>query len=400
MLDLDPIALAKWQIARDRDRTQRFADTFARKVARMRPSPLAFLRGAAPLFYELLAARPELARCPDEEGWLIGDLHIENFGAFVAEAAGRQPAGPTFDLNDFDDAIIGPLRLDVLRLSTSLLLAARELGANGGQALEMVRELIDSWDAHLMKATAMPPLPRPVHALIEQVRTRSRTDLLDARTRVVRGRRRFVRGPRYAALPTAVEKGLEAAFGGYVESLPEELRPEPEQLEIVDAAYRIAGTGSLGVLRVAVLVAGKGGPDGGWIFDLKEQGPPSGAAFGRVPDGPGATRVEAALRACLSRPPRLVGTTRLAGMSMLGRRLSPQDDKLDLGRIAGADLPPLARYLGALLGNAHRRGAAAAGAAPPKRSWSAADRASIVDNAIRLAGIHEAVYLAYCAQTA
>src|SRR5262249_61012645 len=90
--------------------------------------------GRAPLFSGRLAGRTELPRCRDEEGWLSGDLHIENFGAFVAEAAGRQPAGPTFDLNDFDDAIIGPLRLDVLRLSTSLLLAARELGANGGQA--------------------------------------------------------------------------------------------------------------------------------------------------------------------------------------------------------------------------------------------------------------------------
>ncbi len=399
MLDLDPIALTKWQIARDRVRTQRFAETFARKVARMRPSPLAFLRGAAPLFYEILAARPELAHGPDCEGWLIGDLHIENFGAFVAEPSGKQPAAPVFDLNDFDDAIVGPLRVDVLRLATSLLLAARELGANGGQALEMVTELVDAWNAHVLRARPMPPEPRPVHALIEQVRVRSRADLLDARTRVVRGRRRFVRGPRYGELPPAVEKALPAAFGAYVATLPAPRRPEPGQLEIVDAAFRIAGTGSLGVLRVAVLVTGKGGPDGGWIFDLKEQGEPSGAAFGRAPPGPGAARVEAAMRACLARPPRLVGTTRLAGLSVLGRRLSPQDDKLDLGRIAGVDLPPLARYLGSLLGNAHRRGAEVAGVRPPKRAFTPAERATLVDNAIRLAGIHEGAYLAYCAQT-
>jgi uncharacterized protein (DUF2252 family) len=397
MLDLDPIALATWQIARDRRRTKRFAGTFERRVARMRPSPLAFLRGAAPMFYEILAARPELAAGPAGEGWLIGDLHIENFGAFVAEQAGRQGTVTVFDLNDFDDAMVGPLRFDVLRLATSLLLVARELGATGGQAIEMVSELVDSWDSHVLHARPMPATPRPVHALIEQVRTRSRTDLLDARTRLVRGRRRFVRGPRYGALPPAVEKGLPAAFAGYVASLPEARRPPPEQLQIVDAAYRIAGTGSLGVLRVAVLVVGKGGADGGWIFDLKEQGEASGAAFGRPPTGTGAARVEAAIRACLTRCPRLVGTTRLWGLSMLGRRLSPQEDKLDLGRIAGVDLPPLARYLGALLGNAHRRGAA--GKRPPKRVITAGERSALVGNAIRMAGIHEGAYLAYCAQT-
>src|SRR5262249_58957762 len=113
--------------------------------------------GRAPLFSGRLAGRTELPRCRDEEGWLSGDLHIENFGAFVAEAAGRQPAGPTFDLNDFDDAIIGPLRLDVLRLSTSLLLAARELGANGGPALGVGGGLLHSWGARPLKAAAAAP---------------------------------------------------------------------------------------------------------------------------------------------------------------------------------------------------------------------------------------------------
>src|SRR5262249_60493762 len=101
------------------------------------------------------------------------------------------------------------------------------------------------------------------------------------------------------------------------------------------------------------------------------------------------------MRACLARTPWLVGTTTLGGLSMLGRRLAPQEDKLDLGRIAGADLPPLARYLGALLGAAHHRGAAQ----PVRRPWSAAEGRAFTLRAIRLAGVHEATYLAYCALT-
>src|SRR5262249_50725934 len=160
------------------------------------------------------------------------------------------------------------------------------------------------------------------------------------------------------------------------------------------AAYRIAGTGSLGLLRIAVLVGGKGGPDGAWIFDLKEQHVPSCEAFGESPTPDHAGRVAAAMAACLARPPRLVGTTKLGVTSLLRRRLAPQEDKLDLTLIAGKDLPALAKHLGALLGNAHRRGLTAIGLRRP-RAWSAAERGRLVDNAIQLAGVHEATYLAY-----
>ena len=79
---------------------------------------------------------------------------------------------------------------------------------------------------------------------------------------------------------------------------------------------------------------------------------------------------------------------------MFVRRLMPQEDKLDLGRIAHGELEPLARHLGALMGAAHRRGAKRL----PRRPWRAEDRAGLLARAIALAGAHEAMYLAYCDQ--
>jgi hypothetical protein len=78
-------------------------------------------------------------------------------------------------------------------------------------------------------------------------------------------------------------------------------------------------------------------------------------------------------------------------MSMLVRRLAPQEDKLDWTTLQPGDLDPLARHLGALLGAAHRRGATR----KPKRAWDGDDRAGILARAIALAGAHEAMYLAY-----
>jgi hypothetical protein len=74
------------------------------------------------------------------------------------------------------------------------------------------------------------------------------------------------------------------------------------------------------------------------------------------------------------------------------RRLAPQEDKLDLAHLLGEDLEPLARHLGSLLGAAHRRGARRI----PRKAWNAKDRARLMTHAIALAGMHEAMYLAYC----
>jgi hypothetical protein len=80
---------------------------------------------------------------------------------------------------------------------------------------------------------------------------------------------------------------------------------------------------------------------------------------------------------------------------MFVRRLSPQEDKLELTKLRDDDLNSLATYLGALVGAAHRRGARKL---PPK-PWSEAECDGVIDRAIAIAGIHEATYLALCKLT-
>jgi uncharacterized protein (DUF2252 family) len=412
MMPFDPVSLARRQIASDRAKTAPFKGLFERKLRRMSASPLAFLRGAAPLFYSLLHDRPRLAEGPAGEGWLTGDMHLENFGAYRPDPHSfktpkvRRAARAVFDLNDFDDAIIGPFRFDVLRLTTSLILGGRELGANGVEVLGLCDALLEAY----VRAASGRPHPLvpcgPIEALVNQVRERSRTELLENRTLLLGKERRFTRDPtsdRYRDLPKAVRDEVPRAFARFVGSLAKQDRPkETNFFEIVDAGLRIAGTGSLGGLRVAVLVRGKGGRDGGFIFDLKEQGVPSAAVLLGKPTLKPAERVLTAVRACLAHPPRMLGQTVLAGKSMFVRRLAPQEDKLELlhidhdgnvmHTIRHEDLQSLAAHLGGLLGRAHRRGAITR----PSRPWTRAELQGIVERAIAIAGVHEAVYLAIC----
>ncbi len=396
MISIDPLCLARRQLAYDRARTARFPDLLARKIARMTMSPLAFLRGAAPLFYELCAAHPTLAEGPKGKGWIVGDLHLENFGAYRPDPqleGGTAAPRVAFNLNDFDDAIRGPWRLDVLRLTTSLLLAGRELGASGPRAIDLCARMVASYVGAAFHEARIPPKPPVVRALVDRVAERTRRELLDARTTVVGGERRLLRGERYRDLPHPSHKKVQRAVDAYIEGLGERDRPKRAEGRVVDYALRVAGTGSLGGLRVAVLLRGKGGPDGGWVFDMKEQGAPSGATLLGAPKVDPAERVVSAFRASVTDPPRLMGTTTLAGLSMFVRKLTPQEDKLDLTQLRDADLDPLASYLGALVGAAHAR---AAGEGKRAAAWSESEQEQMIDRAIAVAGFHEAVYLSLC----
>jgi uncharacterized protein (DUF2252 family) len=399
MLTFDPVRLARRQIEIDRRRTLDRPHLLAHKADRMIASPLALLRGSAPLFYEVLSRHPALADGPPGTGWLVGDAHLENFGAYragalsVAETRRSHAAEDVvFDLNDFDDAFVGPWRFDVLRLLTSLVLGGREMGASGRLTLEMCDALLESYVATVFERKKAPTPPAVVKALIDKVQDRTRAELLGGRTEIVHGERRFIRGPRYEAITPKLREKSERAFAKYAKKLSRADRPPPGALEILDAAFRVAGTGSLGCLRIALLVRGKGGVDGAWVFDMKSEDPPSAACLVTPPALAPAERVATALRACLTRPPRMLGVTRLRGESMFVRRLTPQEDRIALEKLATSDIEPLARHLGALLGAAHKRGADRV----PKKAWSVEAQAGVVARAIALAGAHEAIYLAYC----
>jgi uncharacterized protein (DUF2252 family) len=361
----------------------------------MSASPLAYLRGAAPLFYELLAGDPDWAGGPEGSGVICGDAHLENFGAFspaVQDVSGWKKGHATFQLNDFDEATHGAWRWDVLRLTTSLVLAGRELGQRGPQVLSLCELLLKSHAAAACAEVRLPSMPRPVAELVTRVDGRSKKKLLDDRTEAAGTERHFLRGDRYTDVSDDIRRAVPDALKLFVERTAEKGGPKLEQLEILDIAFRIAGTGSLGALRVAVLTRGKGGEDGSWLFDLKEQANSSVDVLAPRPAGGSrAMEVEDAFRACVAEPPRMLGTSVLAGYDVLARRLTPQEDKLSLARLNPADLGDLATYLGALLGTAHRRGASGKFAA-----WSARDCAGILERAVSLAGIHEAVYLELC----
>ena len=79
---------------------------------------------------------------------------------------------------------------------------------------------------------------------------------------------------------------------------------------------------------------------------------------------------------------------------MLVRRLTPQEDKLDVAELTRDAFVALVPYLGSLLGAAHARSAEKT----PKvtaRAHRRVDQTDLADRAIVIAGLHETAFLAY-----
>lgn len=367
----------------------------AAKVHKQLSSPFAFLRGQAATFYTMLEEEPDLEAGPEGTGTLVGDAHLENFGAYRVDRAyrARPPKGVggtrevAFDVNDFDDTWTGPFRYDVVRLATSFLLASRTHGLTGASTLASLDRLLEGYAAGAFGG-ALPRVPEVVTSLVGRVEARSARDFLDARTTGRGKRRRFVRDGRYLPLDRRVAAELPRAMQVYSDGLPEPSRLSNDELPVIDAALRVAGNGSLGVLRIAVLVRGK---DEGWLFDLKEE-PPLPAPARLVPGDRGdpVGRVIAAFTTCVARPPSRLGRTRAAGRDLLVRRLGPEEDKLDATKLSRDELTALVPYVGSLLGLAHAR------TAPKRRKvLRGVDLRDLGDRAVVLAGLHETAFLGY-----
>jgi uncharacterized protein (DUF2252 family) len=178
-----------------------------------------------------------------------------------------------FDLNDFDEAALAPCTWDIIRLLTSISCGAEALNATADEAISVSRDCLSSYRDALMRGKAMwveaetsVGLVRNLFVTLQQ---RSRAEFLDRRT-VKKGNHRVLKVDGIKALP--LEHTQQERITRFIDSYAAAL-PNPGFFKVLDVARRVAGTGSLGVIRYIILVEGKGSPDGNYLLDLKQAKP-------------------------------------------------------------------------------------------------------------------------------
>jgi uncharacterized protein (DUF2252 family) len=336
-------------------------ERLALKYQKMRDGPFTFLRGNCHGFASRLAQVDVAARGP--VGWICGDLHLENFGSYKGD--NRQVY---FDLNDFDEALLAPAAWDVLHVLTSFQVVARQGHVQQDTAAVLVAQMLEHYFGALAAGKPLwverETAQGPVQRLLMRLRERTREEFLARRTQV-RGRRRTLRVDGVKALPASQAERDRATR--IVHAYGEE-QDRREFFEVLDVANRIAGTGSLGLERYAVLVRGKGPPAGHYILDVKHAVESSSARW--VKDKQPAWHSEAhrvvALQQRLQAVSMAFLSPRVDGRrAYVLRALQPLEDRvmIDGPTLAPKDLEIVLRTMAQCTAWAHLRGSGRQGAA-------------------------------------
>ncbi|GAC1590712.1 MAG: DUF2252 family protein [Hymenobacter sp.] len=340
----------------------RVAELLPIRYQRMQADAFTFFRGSAPLYYARFGNDPRLLACPS--GWLCGDAHVENFGSYRGDNDLVY-----FDLNDFDEALCGPLLWDVGRLAVSVVLAGAHFGLTPAERQAGARELLSVYAAAL--ATGKSYLLERATAtgvvlhLLKHVAHRTPRTLLKGRA-LRRHGWHLHHSPTLIPLPSQEQAAVQDAVEAWRRA-----QDVPPTGPVLDVAQRVAGVGSLGVSRYAVLAEHLNPRKLPVLLDLKLALPAAPSRCGGAAKPPGwtsqAQRVVQAQTWLQAVPPALLQAMELRGQPFVLRALQPEADKLDFvnhkhGKAAFlAALPDFAR----LLAWAHLRAAGRRGAATP-----------------------------------
>jgi uncharacterized protein (DUF2252 family) len=276
----DPVAVLETQ------GETRVQDLLPIRYGRMAESSFGFFRGAAAGMAADLAGTPNTG-IPVQ---LCGDGHLVNFGGFATPERRL-----IFDVNDFDETLPGPWEWDLKRLGASFAVAARAKGLDDKDAKNAVARVALSYTNALTRLASVSTLDAwywsvDTDALnvwtnaAGDAQTRSRTDkaiirarahdrlqAVDKLTEVVDGQRRIVdQLPLVGHVPGDDEMDrINALFGDYRESLPDDRRHLLDRFELIDAARKVVGVGSVGTRCWIALLDG-GGHNDPLILQVKE----------------------------------------------------------------------------------------------------------------------------------
>lgn len=291
------------------------------KLSAMRSDPFVFLRGACHLFYE--DWHKELNQLKSPNVWVCGDMHLENFGSYLAENGLAY-----FDLNDFDESALAPCLWELTRLLTSLIVAQGTLKLKPKQTEALLESMIQKYASALAegkpKWVERKTARGLIKTLLSDLSKRSMADFLADR---VKNDRLIIDGERTLKLDKdAKNKGLEA-FKNCMQ-----VKDKKDFYYPLDIARRIAGTGSLGVERYVVLVNGQGAGKRA-LIDMKANFASALSPYLKTQQPKWATesqRVDTIQTGAQILPPALLKAVSVGKQSYLIKALQPSQDRLDL----------------------------------------------------------------------
>ena len=242
---------------------------------RMSASPFTFYRGSAVIMTADLASMPDTGLVTQ----LCGDAHLSNFGLFAAP-----DRSVIFDVNDFDETNPGPFEWDVLRLSTSFVLAGRDLGLGDAECSAAASGAASAYRLQMQKYAQMadlaiwydrvgvdvliewakeqdtPDAQRRIERGVSKARSRDAWSAVEKMTEMIGDRRQFKDLPPLLMripLDDRLAARINALLMQYKQTLPHDRQVLLNRYEVVDLGHKVVGVGSVGLLAFVVLLQGR-----------------------------------------------------------------------------------------------------------------------------------------------
>jgi uncharacterized protein (DUF2252 family) len=353
------------------------------KYKLMAESPFGYFRGAVPVMAADLSVLPNTGLVCQ----LCGDAHVRNLGAFAA------PDGHlVFDINDFDETIRGPFEWDLKRMAASLVLAGRGSGHKESAARATVEKFVARYCAQMRAFAQMPSLEvnhyqvhrisqaTPVHQALMEAERATPQHTLDQLTEPtpasgkdivshpfskerekdgapISSDRRFKEiKPTLTRVTGARAAAVLGALGPYRQMLEPQRQHLLSLYRPVDVAFKIVGTGSVGLRDYCIYFEGNG-PADPLFLQIKEE--PASGYTPYLPDAQpphhNGQRTAEGQKAMQVQSDPFLGWTHIAGRDYLVRQLNDHKGSIDLEDLAGGGLEAYAEVCGELLARGHAR---------------------------------------------
>ena len=236
---------------------------FRRKFRKMAASPFAFYRGSASLFYADLTAGYADDSFLDERTsrvWIHGDLHAENFGTYM-NSSGQL----VFNVNDFDEAYVGPFSWDLKRFAASVALIGYQKALSDDDITQLVTGFARSYLTELraiaqggddaIGSITLENADGVLRRVLQEARLNTRIDLLSSQTMIEDYERRFTLADGVFEVDETTGASVREAFGRYLRTLPERTRPVSTSIKDIKLRKGV-GIGSAGLPSYNLLLEG------------------------------------------------------------------------------------------------------------------------------------------------
>ena len=259
--------------------------------------------------------------------WVCGDLHFENFGSYKGE--NRLVC---FDLNDFDEAILASPEPEMARLLTSIIIAAGMMKTPVLHLNKTLHDVLAAYTATISNRKALMLEAETAHGVFkkyfEQLNSRDRQVFIAQKTEKVKGQLVLKTDGKHF-LPISDEQKTLIFEKLYQLT---ESQHNYEHMVFADAAFRLAGTGSLGLLRFCVLSYNKK-KGKHYLIDLKEcrQSCFTGLVANKQPQWQNeAERIITVGHLMQFNAPAFVAPLEISGKWYMVKEMQPVSDKMSL----------------------------------------------------------------------